>query len=208
MSCSTTVYRPLCGACRHCPPPPSEGDAPPPAPCTVTHFAPRECAQPQPTATKAKGLLADTTSFYHLAVGYLQTYLQAPLPLPSMQQVFVPAPLAARPAVALAGCAMLSSELLFSARDIEPAVESRRLQVECLARQWVGVLLRAARPWDQWLVDGLVGHLEEVFLRRYFGRNEAIYRCGCGWPYLLLCVCCLFIPCASLVHLHLLCMST
>lgn len=161
-----------------CPPIPADGDKPPP--CTITHMAPPEFL-PTPTSTKPKGLLADTTSFFHLAVGYLQAYLNAPLPLPSLQQVFVPAPLTPRPAVALAGCSVLSAELLFSTRDVEPAVESRLLQVGCLARQWVGVLLRAARPWDEWLVDGLVGHLEEVFVRRYFGRNEALYRCVfCG----------------------------
>ncbi len=117
--------------------------APQRGPCIVTHFAPPECAvgpdgtlprtlhaesttrvskdgKPLTGAIKSRGLLADTVHFYHLMVAMLEGYVGCALPLTHLQQVFVPAALAPQPAVALAGCVVLSTELMFSVRDIEP----------------------------------------------------------------------------------------
>ena len=35
-----------------------------------------------------------------------------------------------------------------------PAVAARCAIARCLARQWFGVVLRAATPLDEWLVEG------------------------------------------------------
>lgn len=45
-----------------------------------------------------------------------------------------------------------------------------------LARQWFGMWLRPRAPADAWLLEGLAGYLEDLFVRRFMGRNELLYR--------------------------------
>ena len=48
--------------------------------------------------------------------------------------------------------------------------------VRALARQWFGVWMRPKIPADEWLLEGLAGYLENLFLAKYLGRNELLYR--------------------------------
>lgn len=56
------------------------------------------------------------------------------------------------------------------------AVESWLVLVRALARQWFGVWMRPKIPADEWLLEGLAGYLENLFLAKYLGRNELLYR--------------------------------
>lgn len=56
------------------------------------------------------------------------------------------------------------------------AVESWLVLVRALARQWFGVWIRPKIPADEWLLEGLAGYLENLFLAKYLGRNELLYR--------------------------------
>jgi len=56
------------------------------------------------------------------------------------------------------------------------AVESWLVLVRALARQWFGVWIRPRTPADGWLIAGLAAHLENLFLAKYLGRNELLYR--------------------------------
>lgn len=56
------------------------------------------------------------------------------------------------------------------------AVDSMLLLVEALAQQWMGVWLRPKAPSDDWLLLGLRAHLVNVFIGRYLGRNELLFR--------------------------------
>jgi hypothetical protein len=57
-------------------------------------------------------------------------------------------------------------------------MEARLACARALARQWFGVWLRPRAPADEWLLEGLAGYLEDVYVRRFMGRNELLYRCG------------------------------
>lgn len=48
--------------------------------------------------------------------------------------------------------------------------------VRALARQWFGVWIRPKNPADEWLLEGLAGYLENLFIAKYLGRNELLYR--------------------------------
>ena len=69
-----------------------------------------------------------------------------------------------------------SADLLYGGRAVEAAVEARVAGARALARQWFGVWLRPAAPADAWLLAGLAGYLEDLYVRRFMGRNELAYR--------------------------------
>ncbi len=48
--------------------------------------------------------------------------------------------------------------------------------MRALARQWFGVWIRPKIPADEWLLEGLAGYLENLFVAKYLGRNELLYR--------------------------------
>ncbi len=48
--------------------------------------------------------------------------------------------------------------------------------VRALAQQWFGVWLRPKAPSDEWLLQGLCMHLTNLFIGKYLGRNEILYR--------------------------------
>jgi transcription initiation factor TFIID subunit 2 len=48
--------------------------------------------------------------------------------------------------------------------------------VRALARQWFGAWIRPKAPADDWLIEGLAGYLEHLFVAKYLGRNELHYR--------------------------------
>lgn len=56
------------------------------------------------------------------------------------------------------------------------AMEARLACARALARQWFGAWLRPRAPADAWLLEGLAGYLEDLFARRFLGRNELLYR--------------------------------
>ena len=51
------------------------------------------------------------------------------------------------------GCSLLL-RLICCPVSLSTAVAARCAIARCLARQWFGVLLRAATPLDEWLVEG------------------------------------------------------
>ena len=55
-------------------------------------------------------------------------------------------------------------------------VESWLAMVRGLAQQWFGVWVRPKAPADEWLTEGLAAYLEHLFVARFLGRNEALYR--------------------------------
>ena len=57
------------------------------------------------------------------------------------------------------------------------AMEARIAIAGALARQWFGMVLRPLSHQHAWLTEGLAGHLQDNFIRRFFGRNELRYRC-------------------------------
>ncbi len=59
---------------------------------------------------------------------------------------------------------------------VTQAVESWLVLVRALARQWFGVWIRPKNPADEWLLEGLAGYLENLFIAKYLGRNELLYR--------------------------------
>ena len=56
------------------------------------------------------------------------------------------------------------------------AIESRIALAGALARQWFGVLMVPKGPEDVWIAEGLAGHLEDLFVRKFLGQNELAYR--------------------------------
>ncbi len=58
------------------------------------------------------------------------------------------------------------------------AVDAMLTLVRALAQQWFGVWLRPKVPSDEWLLQGLCTHLANLFIGKYLGRNEILYRQG------------------------------
>ena len=56
------------------------------------------------------------------------------------------------------------------------AVDSMLALVKALAQQWMGVWLRPRVPSDDWLLQGLAAHLTNLFIAKYLGRNELLFR--------------------------------
>ena len=56
------------------------------------------------------------------------------------------------------------------------AVDSMLALVRALAQQWMGVWLRPRAPSDDWLLQGLAAHLTNLFIGKYLGRNELLFR--------------------------------
>ena len=56
------------------------------------------------------------------------------------------------------------------------AVDSMLTLVRALAQQWMGVWLRPRAPSDDWLLQGLAAHLTNLFIGKYLGRNELLFR--------------------------------
>ena len=48
--------------------------------------------------------------------------------------------------------------------------------VRALAQQWMGAWLRPRAPSDDWLLQGLAAHLTNLFIGKYLGRNELLFR--------------------------------
>lgn len=57
------------------------------------------------------------------------------------------------------------------------AVDSILTLVRAVAQQWFGVWLRPKAPSDEWLLQGLCTHFANLFIGKYLGRNEILYRC-------------------------------
>ncbi len=56
------------------------------------------------------------------------------------------------------------------------AVDTMLTLVGALAQQWMGVWLKPKGPSDDWLLQGLCAHLTNIFIGKYLGRNEILYR--------------------------------
>ena len=61
-------------------------------------------------------------------------------------------------------------------------MESRCKLAAALSRQWFGVLMVPQAPEDSWVLEGLAGILEDLFVRKFLGQNELAFRSGkpCG----------------------------
>ncbi|KAK9825158.1 hypothetical protein WJX81_006717 [Elliptochloris bilobata] len=133
---------------------------------TVTHLGPPALASE----------LAHGAAFLPLAFGLYETFLGCSFPFSAFHAVFVPSGAALAGVQAAAGMQIASADLLYSGRAVEAAVEARLAGARALARQWFGMWLRPATPADAWLLEGLAGYLEDLFVRRFMGRNELAYR--------------------------------
>ncbi|CAL8462796.1 g2329 [Coccomyxa elongata] len=161
----------LPGQARAAPASPQQGEEggevqPTPAPTIVTHFAP-EHLRPQ---------LEHATKVFPLAFNLFETFLGAHFPYRAFHQVFVPAEGCGVEVAVSAGMCIASTDLLFAEDTVEQAVESWLVLVRALARQWFGVWIRPKIPADEWLLEGLAGYLENLFIAKYLGRNELLYR--------------------------------
>ena len=65
------------------------------------------------------------------------------------------------------------------------AVDSMLILVRALAQQWFGAWLRPKAPSDEWLLQGLCAHFTNLFIGKYLGRNEILYRCRPDQPHTL-----------------------
>ena len=62
-------------------------------------------------------------------------------------------------------------------------VDSWLAMVRGLAQQWFGVWIRPKAPADEWLTEGLAAYLEHLFIAKFLGRNEALYRWLESWNW-------------------------
>jgi len=133
--------------------PPQHGSTP----TTLTAFAP-----PAATAIKGaarlrlRGDLEHSVKFAGLPLALFQSgdALSARLPLPSLQLVFLPPPLACGQVHSGVGLVMLGAQALLDTRSVEQSQRARCELVAALARQWFGHFIRPATPDDSWLVEG------------------------------------------------------
>lgn len=105
-----------------------------------------------------------------------EQYLAARFPLPYLQVAVVPEGLLVDGVHVGCGCILLGENMLVMDNTVEQSMETRCMLALALARQWFGVLLMPKTSEDTWLMDGLAGHMEGVFIRDIFGYNEWAYR--------------------------------
>ncbi|KAK7465278.1 hypothetical protein VKT23_005257 [Stygiomarasmius scandens] len=67
-------------------------------------------------------------------------------------------------------------DLLHGEDAIEQAIETRQVLSHALACQWVGINVQPKTWSDLWLVNGLAGYINGLFLRKLFGNNEYRFR--------------------------------
>ncbi|KAL9268546.1 Transcription initiation factor TFIID subunit 2-like protein [Drosera capensis] len=109
-------------------------------------------------------------------VGHYESYLKAPFPFGSYQQVFIPPGMVVSAKAIGASMSIFSSDILFDEKIIDQTIETRIRLADALARQWFGVYIAAETPNDEWLVEGLAGFLRDTFIKDFMGNNEARYR--------------------------------
>eukprot|EP00884_Botryococcus_braunii_P001118 jgi/Botrbrau1/11006/Bobra.101_1s0004.1 len=132
----------------------------------ITHFG--------PPGDEAR--MQNTLAFMPLAFGLYEGFLGSRYPYASFHQVFVPGELAPESPILGAGLQILSRDILFDDTIIDQAMESWLVLARALAQMWFGMFLRMRAPTDAWLLEGLVGHLEGIFIRTFLGRNELFFR--------------------------------
>ncbi|KAF5374962.1 hypothetical protein D9758_000502 [Tetrapyrgos nigripes] len=67
-------------------------------------------------------------------------------------------------------------DLLHGEDAIDQAIETRQVLSHALACQWVGINIQPKTWSDLWLVNGLAGYINGLFLRKLFGNNEYRFR--------------------------------
>ncbi|KAF5392476.1 hypothetical protein D9757_002262 [Collybiopsis confluens] len=72
--------------------------------------------------------------------------------------------------------ALVSMDMLHGDDAIEPAIETRQTLSHALACQWVGINIQPKQWSDLWLVNGLAGYINGLFLRKLLGNNEYRFR--------------------------------
>ncbi|KIK70503.1 hypothetical protein GYMLUDRAFT_32530 [Collybiopsis luxurians FD-317 M1] len=71
---------------------------------------------------------------------------------------------------------LVTIDMLHGDDAIEPAIEIRQTLSHALACQWVGINIQPKQWSDLWLVNGLAGYINGLFLRKLLGNNEYRFR--------------------------------
>ncbi|GAX73696.1 hypothetical protein CEUSTIGMA_g1148.t1 [Chlamydomonas eustigma] len=120
--------------------------------------------------------IANTSRPLYLPFEEYERYLGTPFPLPQLHFAYVPFECQAVDTQIGAGVVLVREDVICEDGEVEAAMESRVLLAAALARQWFGVLLLPRSTQDQWIIDGLSAHLEDIFVKKFLGINEVAYR--------------------------------
>lgn len=117
--------------------------------------------------------LATSTAFLARAMSFYSAEYGS-FPFSAYKMVFVSNPRS--PSSVAVTMSVFSSDLLYSDRVIDQAIETRQVLSVALIQQWVGVNIIQRTLSDTWLVTGLALYLHGLFMRHLLGNNEYRFR--------------------------------
>jgi hypothetical protein len=73
------------------------------------------------------------------------------------------------------GISVVSEDAMCPRKGLQQRRASRIAVAGAIAEQWFGQLLVAASPADEWLLWGLQGYVQSLFVKTAYGSSEAAY---------------------------------
>ncbi|EFJ31790.1 hypothetical protein SELMODRAFT_408008 [Selaginella moellendorffii] len=120
--------------------------------------------------------LQSSVNCYYSLFSLYEEYLGAEFPFGSYKQVFIDSEHSVASLSVGASMAVFSSHLLVDERVIDQAIITQIKLSQALAQQWFGVFITPETDRDVWLLEGISGFLVHLFIRKFLGNNEALYR--------------------------------
>ena len=134
----------------------------------MTGFARREAEE--------GGLLAETMGALRLVQAILEQWLLCAVPWPMYSLVFVPERvLQGGERHSGPGITVLSEDDMCPRKALEQRRGARIALAGALAEQWLGQLLTVDSPADEWLLWGLQGYVQALFIKSAYGGSELAY---------------------------------
>ena len=134
----------------------------------MTGFARREAEE--------GGLLAETMGALRLVQAILEQWLLCAVPWPMYSLVFVPeSVLQGGERHSGPGITVLSEDDMCPRKALEQRRGARTALAGALAEQWLGQLLTVDSPADEWLLWGLQGYVQALFIKSAYGGSELAY---------------------------------
>uniref|UniRef100_F1L1W4 Transcription initiation factor TFIID subunit 2 n=1 Tax=Ascaris suum TaxID=6253 RepID=F1L1W4_ASCSU len=119
-------------------------------------------------------LVKHTASTVDRVFEFFEELLSCRFPYSSYKQVFVDQ--AAETVISFSGMAILSVNILYHKKILDTVQETRQLLALAVAQQFFGCFVNAAHWLDTWLMRSLASFITGLFIERYFGTSEYLFR--------------------------------
>lgn len=118
--------------------------------------------------------LQESTEKCHAMIAYFEKWFKMKYPFGTYQQVFVEDP--PDDCQYLAGGTIIDQALLHNATVVDCAAKNFLVQVEAFVGSWMSASIGLSTTKDAWVLFGIIGHLVNVYVRHFEGKEEYGYR--------------------------------